>query len=754
MNDVMQQLFPNYRKVEFDMGDGRMITLETGKMANQADGAVLLSLGNTRILATVVSAREIREGQDFFPLSVDYQEKYAAAGKIPGGFFKREGKLSDYEVLTSRLVDRALRPLFADNYLNDTQVILTLLSHDKEVLPEALVCLAASTAITISDIPFDGPVSEVRVARIEGTYKINPAASEMELADIDLIVAATADSVVMVEGEMKEVSEDEMVEAIRHAHEAIKLQLAAQLQLRELTGNKAKREISAAPENEEIRQMVENFAKDKIYQVAKGGLGKHERKDGFKAIKQELVASLGEDPEDETLAFVSKYYKALEKEVIRRMMLDDRTRLDGRQLNEIRPIAIETDFLPAAHGSALFTRGETQSITTATMGTKLDEQLLDNASFKEYENFILHYNFPPYSTGETKPMRGPGRREVGHGNLAHRSLKQVMPSREDNPYTVRVVSDILESNGSSSMATVCAGSLALMDAGVRIKAPVSGIAMGLISDDQGKVAVLSDILGDEDHLGDMDFKVTGTENGICACQMDIKIKGLSYDILKQALAQAKEGRLHILGKMNEVMSEPRAEFKPHVPRMEKIFIPRDFIGAVIGPGGSIIQEMQRETNTTIVIEEVGNQGEILISGENKEAIDKAVARIRSIAVVPEAGTVYEGKIKSIMPYGAFVEFLPNKEGLLHISEMSWSRLENVEDMFKVGDPISVKLMEVDKRSGKFKLSHKALLEKPEGYVEPAPREDRPRREGGFRDGGRRDGGRDRDRGPRRENRDR
>lgn len=717
MSNTQDILFPNYQSLDVDMGESQSIRLETGKMAKQADGSIVLSCGKTMLLATVVSLKEAKEGQAFFPLSVDFQEKYAAAGKIPGGFFKREGRLSEYEILTSRLVDRALRPMFPDNYMNETQVLISLISHDKEVMPDALAAFAASAALTISDIPFDGPISEVRVARINGEFQVNPTRTALEEADMDLIVAANMDSVLMVEGEMQEASEDELIEAIAFAHEAIKKQCEAQIKLRELTGNTPKREIEAVPENEEIKKMVDDFARQRIYDVASAGLPKHERADGLKAIKEELVASLGEEPDEETVELTKRYYKELEKEVIRNMILHEKKRLDGRATNEVRPIAVEIDVLPAAHGSALFTRGETQSLTTVTLGTKLDEQMIDNASYKGYEDFILHYNFPPFSTGEAKFMRGPGRREIGHGNLAHRSLKQVMPGDEDNPYTVRVVSDILESNGSSSMATVCAGSLALMDAGVKISAPVSGIAMGLIGDDQGNVVVLSDILGDEDHLGDMDFKVTGTEEGICACQMDIKIKGLSYDIMKAALQQAREGRLHILNTMNEVIREPRSEFKPHVPRIEKLFIARDFIGAIIGPGGSIIQEMQRETNTTINIEEVGDQGEIMIAGDNAESIQAALQRIKAITATPETGEVYKATVKSIMPYGAFVEFMPGKEGLLHISEIEWRRLDKVEDVLKVGDVIEVKLLDIDKRSGKFKLSRKVLLDKPEGFQE-------------------------------------
>jgi polyribonucleotide nucleotidyltransferase len=705
-------LFPNYQTYEFQLEDGRSITLETGKVAKQADGAIMLSMGNTRMLATVVSTQEPREGISFFPLSVDYQEKFASSGKIPGGFLKREGRLSEYEILTSRLVDRALRPLFADNYRNDTQVMITLHSYDKNIMPDALACFAASAALIVSDIPFNGPISEARVIRVNGEYKINPSKEEMALADIELMVAATLESVVMVEGEMDEVSEEEMVEAIQFAHEAIKLQCEAQLKLAKLVGATSKREVEPLAENEELKAMVETVAKAQIEKIANGALPKHERSEQLKAIKVSLIESLGEEPDEEEVAFVSRYYKELEKQVIRDMMLNKRIRLDGRKPDEVRPIDCEIDILPSAHGSALFTRGETQSISTCTLGTKLDEQMIDGATGKWFTDFILHYNFPGFSTGEVRPNRGAGRREIGHGNLALRSLKRVLPDAEDNPYTIRIISDILESNGSSSMATVCAGSLALMDTGVKIKAPVSGIAMGLISGDDGKVVVLSDILGDEDHLGDMDFKVTGTEKGICACQMDIKIEGLSYDILKEALEQAKAGRLHILSKMTEVIDKPRDEYKPHVPQIVKMFISNEFIGAIIGPGGKVIQEMQKETNTVIMIEEVGNQGEIIISGEGKESIDAAVSRIKAITAIPQTGEVYESTVKTIMPYGAFVEFMPGKEGLLHISEISWQRLENMDNVFEVGDKVKVKLLDIDKRSGKFKLSRKVLLEKP------------------------------------------
>ncbi len=718
------KLFPNYKSVEFDMPDGKTIKIETGKLANQAHGAVLVTCGNTVLMATVVSAYEPKENASFFPLTVDYQENYSAAGKIPGGFFKREGRLSSYEILTSRLVDRALRPMFPDNYYHETQVLVKLMSYDKnDVFPDALAAFAASSAIMASDIPFNGPISEVRVARVNGEFKLNPNFQEMEESDMEMIVAATIDNVVMVEGEMKEVSEAEMVEAIKVAHEAIKLQCKAQIELMEASGNTVKRSLVPQEENEEVKARVEALAKEKIYEVARGAYSKVERSEKLKAIKEEVKALYEDDEESEELELAMRYYKNLEKEVIREVILKEKRRLDGRGLEEIRPLYMEIDVLPRTHGSALFTRGETQVLASTTLGNKLDEQMIDNATYKGFEDFILHYNFPPFSTGETKPMRGPARREIGHGNLAHRSLKQVMPNSEENPYTVRIVADVLESNGSSSMASVCGGSLALMDAGIKIKSHVSGIAMGLISGENGEVAVLTDILGDEDHLGDMDFKVTGTRKGICACQMDIKVEGLSYEILGQALEQARRARLEILDKMYEVIDQPRYEFKPFVPRIHKIFIARDFIGAVIGPGGSTIQEMQRETGTTITIDEVGDQGEIVISGDDKDSIEAAIEKIKAITAVPQTGEVYEAKVKSIMPYGAFVEFLPGKEGLLHISEISWSRIEKVEDVLKVGDMIKVKLLDIDKRSGKFKLSRKVLLEPPAHVKEKMEKRD-------------------------------
>ncbi len=722
---AFKHLFPNYKAVEFDMPDGKKIKVETGKLANQAHGAVLVTCGNTVLMATVVSAYEPKENASFFPLTVDYQENYAAAGKIPGGFFKREGRLSSYEILTSRLIDRALRPMFPDNYYHETQVLVKLMSYDKnDVFPDALAAFAASSAIMASDIPFNGPISEVRVARVNGEFKINPNFQEMQESDLEMIVAATLDNVVMVEGEMKEASEAEMVEAIKIAHEAVKVQCKAQIQLMEESGNTVKRSLVPPVENDEIRTKVEELAKDKIYEVARGGYSKVDRTEKLKAIKEEVKSLYnGEEDSEEDMELAMRYYKNLEKEIIREVILKEKRRLDGRGLEDIRPLYMEIDVLPRTHGSALFTRGETQVMASVTLGTKLDEQMIDNATYKGFEDFILHYNFPPFSTGETKPMRGPARREIGHGNLAHRSLKQVMPDSEENPYTVRIVADVLESNGSSSMASVCGGSLALMDAGVKVKSHVSGIAMGLISGENGEVAVLTDILGDEDHLGDMDFKVTGTRKGICACQMDIKVEGLSYEVLGQALEQAKRARLQILDKMYDVISEPRYEFKPFVPRIHKMFITRDFIGAVIGPGGSTIQELQRETGTSITIDEVGDQGEIIISGDDKDSIEAAIQKIKAITAVPQTGEVYEAKVKSIMPYGAFVEFLPGKEGLLHISEISWSRIEKVEDVLKVGDVIKVKLLDIDKRSGKFKLSRKVLLEPPAHIKERLEKKD-------------------------------
>lgn len=694
----------------FDLGNGKTISIETGKLATQADGSVVVRTGNCMLLATVVANKEPKEGQDFFPLSVDYQEKFAAAGRIPGGFFRREGKISDYEVLISRLVDRLLRPLFPEDYLCDTQVLISMISADENVMPDQLAALAASAALMVSDIPFNGPVAEVRVCKIDGKFIVNPNKQDIERAELDIMVGASETSIVMVEGEAKEVSEADMIEAIKTGHAAVKLACRAQMELLEMIGGrKATREYTKPLSSEEIKNKVYEMFRAKVREVCLSGKDKNGRKKAFSTIKDELKLAFTEST-DEEIKLAKKYYADLEYEEMRGMILNDGKRLDGRKTTEIRPIWTEINYLPGAHGSAIFTRGETQSLTTVTLGTKLDELMLDKAMELSYQRFILHYNFPAFSTGEVKPNRGPGRREVGHGNLAQRSLKQVLPADTDNPYTIRVVSDILESNGSSSMATVCAGSLALMDSGIKIKSHVSGIAMGLISDEKtGKTAILSDILGDEDHLGDMDFKVTGTSKGICGCQMDIKIQGLSYELLTQALHQAKDGREHILGKLNECIAEPSADLKPHAPRIVKLFVAREFIGAIIGPGGKVIQEMQRETKTVINIEEVGDQGVVTVASANKDNLDAAVAKIKGIVSIPEPGEIYEAKVKSIMPYGAFVEFLPGKEGLLHISEVSLKRLETMEGVLNVGDMVKVKLMEVDKKTGKYKLSRKALL---------------------------------------------
>lgn len=705
---------------EFEMGDGKKISIETGKLAKQADGSVVVKMGDTMLLATVVSSKDAKEGTDFLPLSVDYQEKYASTGRIPGGFLKRESRLSDYEVLICRLVDRALRPMFPEDYHADVQVMISLISADKNIMPDALAAFAASAAISISDIPFNGPISEVRVARINGKYVINPLISELETADMDMIVAGNAQDICMVEGEMKEVSEAEMAEAIRVAHEAIKLQVQAQLDLVAKVGAKTKRTYQHEPEaRPELMDKIRAFAYDRIYNVAKSALGKDERAVAFRAIRDEFQATVEEEMSESAFAWLmKKYYHDIEKEAIRNLILEEGIRLDGRNTKQIRPIWSEVGYLPSAHGSAIFTRGETQSLTTVTLGAKTDEQMIDGAMFFGYNKFLLHYNFPGFSTGEVRPNRGAGRREIGHGNLAMRSLKQVLPSDAENPYVIRVVSDILESNGSSSMATVCAGTLALMDAGVKIKAPVSGIAMGLITDTKtGKYAVLSDILGDEDHLGDMDFKVTGTVNGITACQMDLKIDGLSYDTLMEALLQAKEGRAHILNEMMGTMSTPREDYKAHAPRIVEIRVAKEFIGAIIGPGGKIIQEMQRESGATISIEEKDNQGIVQIYADNKEAIDKVTAKIKGMTTVPEVGEIYEGKVKSIMPFGAFVEILPGKDGLLHISEIDWKRYETMEGVMEVGEEVRVKLIDVDKKTGKLKLSRKVLIPRPEKNTE-------------------------------------
>ncbi len=701
--------------------DGREITVETGKLARQADGSVVLRMGNTMILATVVANQEGKEGADFLPLSVDYQEKFAATGKIPGGFLKRESRLSDYEILISRLIDRAIRPLFPDDYHAETQVNIQLISGDHNALPDSLAAFAASCALSVSDIPFQGPISEVRVARVEGQYVINPTLEQKEKADLDFIVAASMENILMVEGECKEISETDMLEALKLAHDVIKTQCQMQIELTKAVGKTEKRKYEHEVKDENLRQELHKLLYDKVYEVARKQLkSKHERSELFSKIAEDYLASL---PEDTTIDkdLVKRYYKEIQKKACRNLALDEKVRLDGRKPNEIRQITTEVDYLPSAHGSAVFTRGETQSLTTATLGTKLDEQMIDGAMFDGNNKFILHYNFPGFSTGEVKPNRGPGRREVGHGNLAMRALKQVLPNMAESPYTIRVVSDILESNGSSSMATVCAGSLALMDAGIQIKAPVSGIAMGMLSDSStGKYVILSDILGDEDHLGDMDFKVTGTEKGITACQMDLKVDGLTYEVLSEALHQAKEGRLHILNEMKKSLSAPKADLKPHAPRAVTITIDKELIGAVIGPGGKVVQDIQKTTGATVVIEEVGNKGLVNIFATDQTIMDAAVKRVKAIVAVPEVGEVYSGVVKSIMPFGAFVEFMPGKDGLLHISEIKWERLENMEGVLEVGEEVKVKLIEVDKKTGKFRLSRKVLLPKPPTKQEAAP----------------------------------
>ena len=723
--------------------DGRTITIETGKLAKQADGAVTVTMGSTVLLAAVTAAKDAKPDVDFMPLQVEYKEKFSAIGRFPGGFTRREGRASDYEILTCRLVDRALRPLFPDDYHAEVYVNIILFSSDGVDMPDALAGLAASAALAVSDIPFGGPISEVRVARIDGECVINPTFEQLERADIDLMVAATLDNIMMVEGEMEEVQEEEMLEAIKVAHEAIKVQCQAQLELSEAVGKMTKREYPAEEQDEELRERMQRELYDKIYKVATAGTDKHARGDAFEAIVEEFKTQFTEEELEAKDMIIDRYYHDMEKAAMRRMILDEGKRLDGRRTDEIRPIWIETDCLPGPHGSAIFTRGETQSLSTVTLGTKSDEKLVDDVLNYGKERFLLHYNFPPFSTGEAKASRGVSRREIGHGNLAHRALKRMLP--EDYPYVIRVMSDILESNGSSSMATVCAGTLALRDAGVQMKKPVSGIAMGLISENKGtNYAILSDILGDEDHLGDMDFKVTGTRDGITATQMDIKVDGLSYEILAKALAQAKAGRMHILDKIEEAQPETRPDMKPHAPRIETLRIGKEFIGAVIGPGGKIIQGIQEQSGATVNIEEVDNYGIVEISSSNKESLDAALAMVRGIVATPEVGEVYKGTVSSVMPYGCFVQFMPGKDGLLHISEIDWKRFATIEDTgLKEGDTIDVKLIEIDPKTGKFSLSHKALLPKPEGYVEP---ERRPRRE-------RRDDGERRERRPRRERHD-
>ncbi len=727
--------------------DGRTISIETGKVAKQADGSAVVRLGNTVLLATVCAAKDAVPGTDFMPLQVDYREQYSAAGRFPGGFTKREGKPSDNEILTSRLVDRALRPLFPSNYHAEVYVQIMLLSADGVDQPDALAGLAASAAMACSDIPFDFYISEVRVARINGEYVINPTTEQMKQADMDLMVGATKDNIMMVEGEMKEVSELDLINALKAAHEAIKPMCTVQDELNKELGKDVKREYDHEVNDEDLREKMNNELYQPVYDITKQALPKQERHDAFDKVLTDFLeeydaahaADLTEEELEEKHAEATRYYDDVLKNAMRRCVLDEGKRLDGRKTDEIRPIWCEVSPLPMPHGSAIFTRGETQSLSTCTLGTKLDEKMVDDVLDKSYQRFLLHYNFPPFSTGEAKAQRGVGRREIGHGHLAWRGLKGQLP--DDFPYTVRLVSQILESNGSSSMATVCAGTLALMDAGVPMKKPVSGIAMGLIKNPgEDKYAVLSDILGDEDHLGDMDFKTTGTRDGLTATQMDIKCDGLSFEILEKALLQAKAGREHILDKMLETIAEPRPEMKPQVPRIEAFEIPKEFIGAVIGPGGKIIQQMQEDTGATITIDEVDNVGKIQVSAPNKESIDAAINKIKSIVAIPEVGEIYEGTVRSIMPYGCFVEILPGKDGLLHISEIDWKRLETVEDAgIHEGDKIRVKLLEIDPKTGKYKLSRRVLLEKPEGYVE---RERRPRRENGGERRPRRDDNRE------------
>ena len=700
--------------VSTKLSDGREISLETGKLAKQADGSVVLTMGKTMILATVVAKEEAKENMNFLPLSVDYQEKFASAGKIPGGFLKREGRLSDHEVLICRLVDRVLRPLFPSDYHADTQVMLSLISADSDALPDSLAAFAASAALTISNIPFNGPIAEVRVVKCGKEYIVNPTPEQIEKSSLNLMVGASYDNISMVEGESSEVSEDEIVEALKVAHEAIKSLCELQNELLKKSGGIEKREYSHEESDEDLLKDITSKTFDKIYKVAcKGIADKKKRAEEFSKIKEEYLDGIEVDDEFNEFLF-GTYFHDVEKDAIRKAVLDKKIRLDGRKLNEIRPIWSEIDYLPNAHGSAIFTRGETQSLTSVTLGTKLDEQMIDGAMHSGYNKFILHYNFPGFSTGEVRPNRGAGRREIGHGNLALRALKNMLPADEDNPYTIRIVSDILESNGSSSMATVCAGSLALMDTGIKLKKPVSGIAMGMISDSKtGKYAILSDILGDEDHLGDMDFKVTGTVDGITACQMDIKIDGLSFDVLTEALNQAKEGRLHILNEMTKTIDKPKADLKAHTPRSYKMSIAKDMIGAVIGPGGKIIQEIQKESGATVLVEEVEENGIVNIFSSNQEDMDNAVERVKAIVAVPEVGETYVGKVKSIKDFGAFIEFMPGKDGLLHISEIKWERVESMDGVLEEGEEIKVKLIEVDRRTGKFRLSRKAILPRPE-----------------------------------------
>ena len=728
-------MIPQVFKEVIDLGDGREISLETGKLAKQAHGSVVVQMGKAMLLCTVVSNYK-QSDVDFLPLTVDYREKFAAAGKYPGGFFKREARPSDAEVLTMRLVDRVLRPLFPKNYHAETQVMIQLMSHDPEVMPDALAGLAASAVIQLSDIPFETPISEVRVARINGEFVINPSRPQLEEADIDMMIGASADSVMMVEGEMDECSEEEMADAIKFAHEAIKVQCAAQVRLAEAFGKKETREYAIAEENEELAKRINDIAYDKCYAIAKKGTSKVERTNAFAEVKEEVIASFTKEELEEFGDLVGKYFNKSQKEAVRELTLAEGLRLDGRKTTDIRPIWCEVDYLPSTHGSSIFTRGETQALATVTLGTSRDANILDSPTHEGEERFYLHYNFPPFCTGEARPLRGTSRREVGHGNLAQRALKGMVPA--DCPYTVRVVSEVLESNGSSSMATVCAGTMALMDAGVKMTKPVSGIAMGLISDGD-RYAVLSDILGDEDHLGDMDFKVTGTADGITACQMDIKVKGLSYEILVNALKQARDGRLHILGKITDTIEAPAEDVKPHSPKMITRVIPNEFIGALIGPGGKNIQELQKTTGTTIVINEdpVTEEGIVEILGTGQEGIDAVLAKIESMLFKPEVGSVYEVKVIKVLDFGVVVEYkeAPGNEVLLHVSEFAWERVENVTDVLNLGDELDVKYFGIDKRTRKEKVSRKAILPKPEGYVERAPRErnDRDNKGRGNRD---------------------
>lgn len=707
-------MLPNLITKTITLQDGREISIETGALAKQADGSVVVRMGKAMLLATVVAKKDAVDGVDFLPLSVDYQEKFASSGKIPGGFLKREGRLSDYEVLISRIVDRAIRPIFPDDYHADTQVMITLMSYDDEVLPDALAGLAASAALAVSDIPFNGPISEVRVAKIDGKLVINPKPTDLAKASMEFIVAGSLEYILMVEGEASEIQEDEMIEAMQFAHEEIKRHCQAQVELTKMVGKEQKRTYSHEKSDAGLYEHMRAATYGKLFEAVNRQIAnKNERSRLVKEIKEEYVSNLVDTHGFET-SLIGHYFHKIHKEAARNLTLETKKRLDGRDLDEIRPIWSVVDYLPSAHGSAVFTRGETQSVTTCTLGTKMDEQMIDGAVISGYNKFYLHYNFPGFSTGEVKPNRGVGRREVGHGNLAMRALKKVLPPDTENPYTIRIVSDILESNGSSSMATVCAGSLALMDAGVQIKAPVTGIAMGMISDSKtGKYAILSDILGDEDHLGDMDFKVTGTAKGITACQMDLKVEGLDYSVLKEALHQAKAGRLHILDEITKTLAAPKLDLKPHTPRSFMMWIPKELIGAVIGPGGKVIQEIQKDTGTTVIIEEIDNQGKINIYSANQNNMDAAISRVKAIVAQPEIGEVYTGKVKNIQAFGAFVEFMPGKDGLLHISEINWDRLESMDGVLEPGEEITVKLIDVDKKTGKFKLSRKALLPRPE-----------------------------------------